>query len=131
VFQHTKIVVEALLPVSVINHTFYFQNHSSLSIVPSCSGIKQILQFALLILLYPGPWKHKAWFIPFGIIIIHLTNVFRLSSLCIVMANWPVHWRFIHDYPARIIFYIVIFSLWVIWNDRFYHSKSNLNRKTS
>lgn len=123
VFNHTRLVVNALLPVDIIERTFYFSNQCSVSIVAGCSGIKQMLQLALLILIYPGPWKHKAWFIPSGMLIVHLTNVFRLSGLCIVMNYWPQHWHFAHDYPFRVIFYVVIFFLWVIWNDKFYHRK--------
>jgi len=124
VYSHTKIVVDLILENSTFEKTFTFLNRCSVTIVSSCNGVKQILQFALLILVYPGPWKHKAWFIPMGIVIIHFTNVFRLAFLCGVMANWPQHWFFAHDYPARIIFYVVIFFLWVWWNDRFHHRKS-------
>jgi len=123
VYQNTRFVVDLLLPVETMKHTLYFPNQCSVTIVQSCSGVKQILQFALLILIYPGPWKHKAWFIPAGILVVHLTNVFRLSGLCVVMNYWPQHWHFAHDYPFRVIFYVVIFFLWVIWNDKFYHRK--------
>lgn len=124
VFAHTRALVDFILPIQTSGRIFYFANECSVQIVASCSGIKQMLQFLLLMLLYPGPWKHKAWYIPLGIVLIHLTNVLRLTGLCIVMANWPEHWKTAHDYPFRIIFYVVIFFLWVIWNDRFYHKKS-------
>jgi exosortase family protein XrtF len=130
VFNHTRIVVDWLLPIETQDRILYFANSCSVRIVPSCSGVKQMIQFLLLILLYPGPWKHKAWYIPAGLIMIHLTNVFRLSGLCIVMANWPDHWKMAHDYPFRFIFYVVIFFLWVIWNDRFYHAKSKAKAKS-
>jgi len=123
-FNHSKWLMSHFLHFTTSTRTFNFENNSSVKIVFSCSGIQQMLQFALLILLYPGPWKHKTWYIPMGAILIHLTNVIRISGLCIVMANWPNHWKFAHDYPFRIIFYVVIFFLWVIWNDRFYHQQS-------
>jgi len=120
VFEHTHKFLNLLLPNETYGRTFVFENQCSVRIVPSCSGIKQMLQISLLLLIYPGPWKHKLWFIPMGIVIIHFTNIIRLTGLGIVMANWPEHWQFSHDYPARIIFYVVIFFLWVIWNDKFY-----------
>ena len=130
VFRHTRLVVDLLLTNNVVERTFTFENNYSLWIVPSCSGIKQMLQVSLLFILYPGPWRQKIWFIPLGMVIIHITNVLRLAGLCVVMANWPQHWQFSHDYPARIIFYVVIFFLWVIWNDRFHHRKSKADIKT-
>jgi exosortase/archaeosortase family protein len=130
VFKHTRAVVDLILPIQTVDRIFYFTNSCSVQIVASCSGVKQMLQFLLLMLLYPGPWKHKAWYIPMGLVLIHLTNVFRLSGLCVVMANWPEHWKLAHDYPFRIIFYVVIFFLWVIWNDRYYHKKSKTKVKS-
>jgi exosortase/archaeosortase family protein len=124
VFFHSKWVLDILIPIKTNGRIFYFENSYSVQIVESCSGIKQMLQLALLILIYPGPWKHKAWYIPLGILIIHITNVIRISGLGLVMANWPDHWHFAHDYPFRFIFYVVIFFLWVVWNDKFYHHKS-------
>lgn len=123
VFIHSRWVLDFILPFKTEGRTFYFENNCSVQIVASCSGIKQMLQAALLILIYPGPWKHKAWFIPMSLVIIHLTNVFRISGLGFVMAYWPDQWQFAHDWPFRIIFYVVIFFLWVTWNDRFYHKK--------
>jgi exosortase/archaeosortase family protein len=130
VFMHSKWLVGHFLSITTIDRTFFFENGYSLNIVFSCSGIKQMLQFALLILLYPGPWKHKAWYIPMGLVMIHLTNVIRISGLCVTMAYWPQHWHFAHDYPFRVIFYVVIFFLWVIWNDRFYHTSSKSQVKS-
>lgn len=130
VYQHTRVIVDLILPNTALDKTFYFANQCSVRIVHSCSGVKQMLQFILLIALYPGPWKHKAWYIPLGVLIIHLTNTFRLVGLCVVMANWPTHWHFAHDYPFRIIFYVVIFFLWVVWNDKFYHGKSKTKTKS-
>lgn len=124
VFVHSGWVIKVIMPVDMIDRTFYFANHTGMSINWSCSGIKQILQFAFLLLLFPGPWKHKAWFIPLGVLIIHLTNVFRIIGLAVVMNNWPEHWQFAHHYPFRFIFYVVIFILWVIWNEKFNRGKS-------
>ncbi|NVO21354.1 MAG: archaeosortase/exosortase family protein [Bacteroidetes bacterium] len=129
VFSNSSWVVSHLIPIQTSGRTFFFENQTSINIVPSCSGIQQMLQFILLIIIYPGPWKHKSWFIVLGSIIIHLTNVFRISGLCIVMAHWPKYWHWSHDYPFRIIFYVVIFFLWVIWNDNFYHGKSKAKMK--
>lgn len=107
------------------NKTLYFPNNGFISVNLSCSGFKQILQFVLLMAIYPGPWKHKLWFIPMGIIIIHLTNIFRITGLSVVIVNWPDYWDLSHDYLFRPFFYVVIFSLWVLWVERI----SNFGKK--
>ncbi|MEN8225083.1 MAG: archaeosortase/exosortase family protein [Bacteroidota bacterium] len=96
----------------------YFPNQCVMYINDSCSGLKQMLQFALLMMLFTGPWKKKIWFIPIGIFIMHLTNLFRVIGLAVVMNNWPQYWDFSHDFIFRPVFYIVIFSLWLIWVEK-------------
>lgn len=96
----------------------YFSNNGYIGINHSCSGLKPILQFVILMLIFPGPWKHKAWFIPMGIVIVHLTNLFRICGLAVVTITIPEYWDFAHDYLFRPFFYVVIFFLWVIWVER-------------
>ena len=121
VFNQSKFVLSFLVPFESHGKTFLFDNKDSIDILFPCAGVQPMLQFALLILLYPGPWKHKTWYIPMGMIIIHFTNVFRITCLCIIMAYWPQHWYYAHDYPFRILVYLVIFIMWIIWNEKFYH----------
>jgi exosortase/archaeosortase family protein len=102
------------------NVFFYAENNGFVYVNLSCSGLKQFYQWFFLMILYPGPWKHKAWFIPFGILIIHLVNVFRILSMVFVTMLIPQHWDFAHDWILRPFFYVVMFFLWVWWNERFY-----------
>ena len=85
----------------------------------SCSGLKQAYQVTALFILFPGPWKHKSWFIPMGWVIMFLTNVFRIVVLSLVLVWRPEYWNFSHDWILRPFFYVVIFALWVWWVERF------------
>jgi exosortase family protein XrtF len=96
----------------------YFPNKCMMYVNEGCSGLKQMIQYALLIALISGPWLRKIWYIPLGILIIHLTNVFRVVGLGVVMNHWPQYWDFSHDYIFRPLFYVVIFTLWVLWVER-------------
>ncbi len=108
------------IPITTIEetNTMYFANKGYMAINQSCSGLKQIMQFVLLIALIRGPWKRKWWFILLGILIVHLTNLFRVTGLSVVITTLPEYWDFSHDNIFRPIFYIVIFSLWVWWVER-------------
>ncbi len=85
-----------------------------------CSGLKQLIQFSILIMLYPGPWKHKLWFIPMGLLAIYLTNIIRIVGLSVIVTTWSNqdYFRFSHDWIFRPLFYVVIFGLWVFWVDK-------------
>ena len=84
-----------------------------------CSGLKHMYQLTVLFLLFPGPWKHKLWFIPMGMVIMFYTNVFRIIALSLVLLWWPDHWDFAHDWILRPFFYVVLFALWVWWVERY------------
>ena len=41
------------------NTMIFLKNNYSIFINESCSGFKQMFQILVLLLLFPGPWKHK------------------------------------------------------------------------
>ena len=122
VYDHSIWIIDNMLGIPFTTgekRVLYFQNNGFIGINESCSGLKPILQFILLLLIFPGPWKHKAWFIPMGVVIVHLTNLFRISGLAVVTITIPQYWDFAHDNLFRPFFYVVIFFLWVWWVERF------------
>ncbi len=120
VYRESVWMIERIIDIVRVDDTMYmhFPNKCMMYINEGCSGLKQMLQFSLLMIFFPGPWKKKLWFIPLGVIIMHLTNLFRVVGLAIIMNNWPQYWDFSHDYIFRPIFYVVIFGLWVFWVER-------------
>ena len=96
-----------------------FLGAGSVGVNFGCSGLKQFLQWIVLMGFFPGPWKKKLWFIPSGLIIIHLVNIFRISGLSILLDYYPQHWQFSHDYLFRPFFYVVMFGMWIIWVEKF------------
>lgn len=94
-------------------------------VTAGCSGLKQFLHWIFLMTIFPGPWKQKLWFIPAGLLIIHLVNIFRISSLTILLYydTSQSQWDFAHDYLLRPIFFVVMFALWVFWVERFVNKK--------
>jgi len=126
VYGFSHFLLSLLVPLKSEGQRFIFENKNSIDILFPCTGIQPMLQFAMILLLYPGPWKHKLWYIPMGMMILFVMNVFRLFGLGIVMAKWPEYWQYAHDYPARVLIYLVTFILWLYWNYKYYHG----NRKS-
>lgn len=80
-----------------------------------CDGIVLFALFTVFVLSFPGPWKHRAWFIPFGLLFIQLLNTLRIAALA-----WIVHYNeawlaFNHDYTFTVFVYSVVFALWYVW----------------
>lgn len=101
------------------NIILFTANGRSMEINESCSGFKQMYQVLVLFLLFPGPWKHKLWYIPAGMFAMFLTNIVRVVLLSVVMIYWPEQWDFIHLWILRPVYYVVIFLLWVLWIEKF------------
>lgn len=91
------------------------------TIAPLCASLKQWCHWLFLMLLFPGPWKHKAWFIPAGLVIIEWTNVVRICGILLMQIQWPGPNTFhiAHDYVFKVFFYLVIFLMWVLWVEKF------------
>ena len=117
VFLASSWIVENILriPVTTSNNTLFFENNGAVTVLGSCSGLKQFYQWTVLMILFPGPWLKKLWYIPVGIIIIHIVNIIRIVILSVVVIHWPQYWDFIHEWILRPFFYVVIFGMWVLW----------------
>ena len=100
-------------------NTMWFSNGAFVAIDEGCSGLKQFYQVAVLFILFPGPWIHKLWYIPFGFFTMFLANVFRIVCLSLVALWIPQHWDFVHEWVLRPFFYVIIFFLWVLWVEKF------------
>ncbi len=100
-------------------NTMWFSNGGFVRVDESCSGLKQFYQIVVLFVLFPGPWKHKLWYIPMSIIIMHFVNIMRIVALSIMVLWKPEYWDFTHDWILRPGFYVVIFGLWVVWVEKF------------
>lgn len=109
--------------------TMHFTNGGMIWINSGCSGLKLFMQVTVLFLLFPGPWKHKLWIIPLGWLLMHLSNLFRIVSLSVIVLWKPQYWDFSHDWILRPFFYLVIFAMWVWWVERFRRKKTTQSRK--
>lgn len=120
VFLPSAWIMENILhyTTTAADNTIYLENNSYVAVVGSCSGLKQFYQWTVLMILFPGPWKKKLWYIPLGIITIHVVNILRIVILCVVAVHWPQQWDFIHEWVLRPFFYVVIFAMWVVWVEK-------------
>lgn len=88
-----------------------------------CDGLVLFVLFTVFILAFPGPWQRKLWFIPSGIVLIHLANLLRVVSLVVIQFNRPQSLKFNHDYTWTVLIYAFIFWLWYLWSVHFSHGK--------
>ena len=81
----------------------------------SCNGISLFALFSIFIIAFPGKIISKFIFIPAGILVIHLLNVFRVVALSIIETHSYQWTEFNHTYTFTIIIYACIFLMWLFW----------------
>ncbi len=120
VFLPSAWIVENILQYDITtrDNTLFFGNTGYVAVEGSCSGLKQFYQWTVLMLLFPGPWLKKLWYIPLGLLVIHIVNILRIVILSVVVVYWPQNWDFIHEWILRPFFYVVIFAMWVLWVEK-------------
>lgn len=84
-----------------------------------CNALTLFSLFSIFIIAFPGPWKSKLWFIPMGIIIIHLSNLIRVLSLVLINYYAPSALDFNHTYTFTVFVYGIIFLMWMWWVNKF------------
>ena len=92
-----------------------YKDKAILAVYEGCNGINTMIIFiAFMVAL--GPYvKQMLWFIPVGLIAIHLTNLGRIALLFYVSQYQPQFMYFTHKYLFTAILYFVVFVLWVWW----------------
>lgn len=100
------------------DHVVLYLNEGSnrgIWIGDECNGFKLFSIFTIFIIAFPGSWKKKLWFIPLGLIAIHLANVIRVMALLLINNYYPQYLDFNHLYTFTIFVYLIIFIFWYIW----------------
>lgn len=85
----------------------------------NCNAITLFSLFAVFIIAYPGNQKHKFWYVPSGIVAIHLLNILRVTALAMIANSYPQYLNFNHTFTFTFLIYSFIFLLWIIWVNRF------------
>lgn len=95
-----------------------YANGVSIKIVWACTGLKQAYIFAVIIAFYAGSWRKKLWFIPLGLIVIYIYNIFRIVAIIALIENNPTNFKFLHEGFFKYIFYGIIFLMWMLWEEK-------------
>ncbi len=125
-FKGSNIMLKNLTDISyyIGGTTYYFYDLlpngdksvvSTMEVSVDCSGVKQLLQFLLIMVLCRGVWWGKGVYFLIGSVSILFFNAVRIFVLTYVFAANPDIFQSIHDWIARPMMYMVIFMLWLVW----------------
>ena len=94
---------------------FYFDSVARFKITEGCNGLSISIIFISFILSFEGRIRQALWFIPFGIIILYVSNLLRILLISILSVNASHFYRISHDIIFPLILYTVVFLLWWWW----------------
>ena len=106
------------ITLDTVNNIVRHENGRAIRIIHSCTGIKQAYIFCCIIAFYRGPWLKKLWYIPLGLVIIHLFNIFRIAFIAGFFKYNPDSFDFLHEHLFKYLFYGIIFLMWVFWEEK-------------
>ena len=86
-----------------------------INVFEGCNGINVMIIFVAFIFAFGGPRKATIWFVPMGLLIIHLINLLRIALLYFTAKDYQSYFYYVHKYFFTAILYVVVFVLWAIW----------------
>ena len=92
--------------------TIFYQNKATINIADPCNGLEFLLLYAWFILVMPGTVKRRIAFLAGGLLLLHISNLFRCWGLVEIYRQYRHSFDFAHHYLFKIIIYSLSFLLW-------------------
>lgn len=86
-----------------------------ISVFEGCNGLNVMIVFVAFIIAFSGRLRSIVWFIPAGLLLIHLVNLVRVGVLYWMARFQPHYFYYFHKYLFTAFLYFIVFLLWWIW----------------
>jgi len=111
--------------ISLDGDTIYHTNQSAITMMVGCNGLKQMIQWNLIMILYPGFWNKKLWYLPLSTLILFVASILHFIFLAVVVFLQPDWFDYAHSHVSRWFFFAIFFFLWVYWEEKIAVKKKN------
>ncbi len=103
-------------PKGDLKSVFIFKAKDAvLSVYEGCNGLNVMVIFVSFLIAYGKVGKKMLWFMPLGLLVIHLFNLLRIVLLFHVTLSMPDILYFSHKYLFTAFIYIAVFGMWALW----------------
>ncbi len=86
-----------------------------INVFEGCNGLNVMIVFVAFLVAYGGYPKRMLWFLPLGLLVIHLFNLLRIILLYVAAQQNTHYFYYIHKYFFTAALYLVVIVLWIIW----------------
>jgi exosortase family protein XrtF len=80
-----------------------------------CNGINVMIVFVAFLAAFGGSLKKLSWFLPAGMVLIHVSNLGRIVLLYFVAVGYHHYFYYVHKYVFTAAIYVIVFVLWILW----------------
>ncbi len=86
-------------------------------VIPECGAIEVMSIFFAAVIAFPAPWWKRLLGVLFGLPIMYLVNIFRLSCLAVIGAlDQGGQWfNFAHEYVWQTVYIVFVVMVWLAW----------------
>jgi len=86
-----------------------------LNVFEGCNGVNVFIVFFSFVLAYGGAVRKMLWFVPLGLLAIHVANLARIMFLFWLAGRESHYFYYFHKYLFTAAIYAVVFALWWVW----------------
>jgi exosortase/archaeosortase family protein len=117
--QGVVILTSKILNILSIPNT----SQGSIIVLPSvaldvrfgCNGLEAVMIYAVAVLAFPAPWKHRLIGILGGFLVIQIINLLRIASLAYSAVHFKSLFEYIHIYIAQGMMIAVSLGIFFIY----------------
>ena len=91
------------------------ENRAVISVYEGCNGVNVFVIFIAFVIAYGGNYKNLLWFIPLGLVGVHVANLLRIVMLYFVAEYFPNYMYFTHKFLFTGFIYAFVLALWYGW----------------
>jgi exosortase family protein XrtF len=93
-----------------------FKSVPSVSVFEGCNGLAVMILFIAFVVAFRGAQNKAAlWFVPLGLLAIHLFNLVRLVLLININYHYSNLFHFYHKFVFTGVIYAFVLFLWILW----------------
>ncbi|MCT7904620.1 exosortase family protein XrtF [Candidatus Ornithobacterium hominis] len=94
---------------------FYLDGFYCSRVNEGCNAISVMIIFVSFVVAFGKKFMPTFLYILLGLVLLHITNLFRISLLNYIFTYHPQYEKFSHDILFPLIIYGMVIILWLIW----------------
>lgn len=93
----------------------YCKEQPIYNIIEGCNAVSVMILFLAFLLAFKAKWHQYLWFAPLGLLVIHISNIFRIAFIGVIAVELPQFTDAAHDYLFPAWIYGTVILLWTVW----------------